>query len=129
LAQTCNVIAGFVVTTVMFAKIDNIMPRVSVMGRDVWLGAAVTALLFTVGQFLIGFHAGLSNLASGFCDAGSLSVVFAWVCYAAQIFLLGAEFTGIYASTFGSMRAMQPQILAKTHAPVPGLATDLPDSS
>mgnify|MGYP003443017070 FL=1 len=64
----------------------------------------MTALLFTGGRFLIGMYIGRSNLASGFGAAGSLIVVFVWVYYSAQIFLLGAEFTWIYARTFGSMR-------------------------
>jgi membrane protein len=129
LAQIYNLIVGFVVTTVVFAMIYKIMPRVSVMWRDVWLGSAVTSLLFTGGQFLIGIYVGRSNLASGFGAAGSLIVVFVWVYYSAQIFLLGAEFTWIYARTFGSMRSMQPQLLAKTGAPAPCLATERGRSS
>jgi membrane protein len=124
LAQVYNLIAGFVVTTGVFAMIYKIMPRVSVKWRDVWLGAAVTSLLFTGGQFLIGMYIGRSNLASGFGAAGSLIVVFVWVYYSAQIFLLGAEFTWIYARTFGSMQDMQPQLLAKTGVPAPGFAVD-----
>jgi membrane protein len=124
LAQVYNLIAGFVVTTGVFAMIYKIMPRVSVKWRDVWLGAAVTSLLFTGGQFLIGMYIGRSNLASGFGAAGSLIVVFVWVYYSAQIFLLGAEFTWIYARTFGSMQDMQPQLLAKTGVPAPGFAAD-----
>jgi membrane protein len=100
------------------------MPRVSVKWRDVWLGAVVTSLLFTGGRFLIGMYIGRSNLASGFGAAGSLIVVFVWVYYSAQIFLLGAEFTWIYARTFGSMRDMQTELGAKTGAPAPSFATD-----
>ena len=69
-----------------------------------WIGAAVTALLFTIGKFLIGLYIGKSGVASGFGAAGSLVVVFVWVYYSAQIFLIGAEFTWVYATTFGSMR-------------------------
>ena len=79
--------------------------------------------LFTAGRFLIGMYIGRSNLASGFGAAGSLIVVFVWVYYSAQIFLLGAEFTWIYAKTFGSMRDLQPQLLVKTAAVAPGFAT------
>jgi len=104
LAQGVDLVVGFVMTTGVFAMIYKIMPRVRVKWHDVWLGAAVTALLFTGGRFLIGMYIGRSNLASGFGAAGSLIVVFAWVYYSAQIFLLGAEFTWIYAKTFGSMR-------------------------
>ena len=107
LAQLVNVLFGFVVTTVAFALIYKIMPRVKVRWHDVWLGAAVTALLFTVGRFLIGLYIGKSGIASGFGAAGSLVIVFVWVYYSAQIFLLGAEFTWVYAQTFGSMRGIE----------------------
>jgi membrane protein len=123
LAQLVDLIVGFVLTTTVFAMIYKIMPRVSVKWRDVWLGAVVTSVLFTAGRFLIGMYIGRSNLASGFGAAGSLIVVFVWVYYSAQIFLLGAEFTWIYAKTFGSMRDLQPQLLAKTAAAAPGFAT------
>lgn len=114
LAQLFNLGVGFVMTTGVFAMIYKIMPRVSVKWRDVWLGAIVTSVLFTGGRFLIGLYIGKTNLASGFGAAGSLIVIFAWVYYSAQIFLLGAEFTWIYARTFGSMRDMQPELAAKT---------------
>jgi membrane protein len=104
LAQFFNLGVGFVMTTGVFAMIYKIMPRVRVKWRDVWLGAMVTSLLFTGGRFLIGLYIGRSDLASAFGAAGSLIVVFVWVYYSAQIFLLGAEFTWIYARTFGSMR-------------------------
>ena len=124
LAQLFNLVVGFVMTTGVFAMIYKIMPRVSVKWRDVWLGAIVTSLLFTGGRFLIGLYIGHSDLASGFGAAGSLIVVFVWVYDSAQIFLLGAEFTWIYAKTFGSMRDMQPLLAAKTGTDIPGFATD-----
>jgi membrane protein len=71
---------------------------------DVWLGALVTATLFVVGKFLIGLYVSSSGLASGFGAAGSLVVVLVWVYYSAQIFLIGAEFTWVYAYRFGSRR-------------------------
>ena len=104
LAQSVNIVLGFVVTTGGFAMIYKLMPRVKVQWRDVWLGATVTALLFTIGRVLIGVYIGKSGIASGFGAAASLIVIFIWVYYSAQIFLLGAEFTWIYARTFGSMR-------------------------
>jgi membrane protein len=105
LAQFFDLVIGFVMTTGVFAMIYKIMPRVRVTWRDVWLGALVTALLFTGGRYLIGMYIGRSDLASAFGAAGSLIVVFVWVYYSAQIFLLGAEFTWIYARRFGSMQA------------------------
>ena len=105
LAQSVNIVLGFVVTTGGFAMIYKLMPRVKVQWRDVWLGATVTALLFTIGRVLIGVYIGKSGIASGFGAAASLIVILIWVYYSAQIFLLGAEFTWIYARTFGSMRS------------------------
>jgi len=106
LAQVVNVVVGFALTTAIFAIIYKMMPRVHVRWHDVWIGAIVTALLFTVGKFLIGLYIGKSGVASGFGAAGSLVVVFVWVYYSAQIFLLGAEFTWVYARTLGSMRGV-----------------------
>jgi membrane protein len=103
-AQLVNVVVSFGVTTLGFALIYKLMPRVKVQWSDVWVGAAVTALLFTVGKFLIGLYIGKSGVASGFGAAASLIVIFVWVYYSAQIFLLGAEFTWVYARTYGSMR-------------------------
>ncbi|MES2481676.1 MAG: YihY/virulence factor BrkB family protein [Pseudomonadota bacterium] len=103
-AQAVNFVVGFALTTGVFAMIYKLMPRVRVSWRDVWLGAACTAALFAVGRYLIGLYIGKSGIASGFGAAGSIAVVFVWVYYSAQIFLMGAEFTWVYATTFGSMR-------------------------
>jgi membrane protein len=75
---------------------------VSIAWRDVWLGAAVTSLLFTVGKFLIGFYLGKSTVASAYGAAGSLVVVVVWVYYSAQILLFGAEFTKVWTRRRGS---------------------------
>jgi len=129
LAQVVNLIVGFLLTTVVFAMIYKIMPRVSVKWHDVWLGAAVTALLFTAGRFLIGLYIGKSGIASGFGAAGSLIVVFVWVYYSAQIFLIGAEFTWIYAKTFGSMRDLHAAPEIKAPAAIPNAGAALADGS
>jgi membrane protein len=92
----------FVFVTATFAMIYKIMPRVRIGWRDVWLGAGVTALLFAIGKSLIGVYLGQTSLASGFGAAGSLILLLVWMYYSAQIFLLGAEFTCVYAHTFGS---------------------------
>lgn len=125
LAQVVNVLVGFGLTTLVFAMIYKMMPRVQVRWHDVWLGAAVTSLLFTIGKFLIGLYIGKSGVASGFGAAGSLVVVFVWVYYSAQIFLIGAEFTWIYAKTFGSLRGMQDAAKAEG-APASAAASDAP---
>jgi membrane protein len=105
--------ASFVLVSVVFALIYKVMPRVRVAWNDVWVGAIFTALLFTLGKWLIGLYVGHSGITSGFGAAGSLVVVLVWVYYSAQIFLLGAEFTWVYANTFGSRR------VPDGHRPVP----------
>ena len=104
LAQVVNFVLSFALVTAIFAMIYKIMPRVHVRWHDVWIGSAVTAMLFTIGKLLIGLYIGKSSVTSGFGAAGSLAVVLVWVYYSAQIFLMGAEFTWVYAHTFGSRR-------------------------
>ena len=107
-AQVVNFALSFGLVTAVFAMIYKIMPRVHIAWRDVWVGAAVTSLLFTLGKTLIGLYIGRSGVASTYGAAGSLVVVMVWVYYSAQIFLLGAEFTWVYAHTFGSRKG-QPR--------------------
>ena len=102
-----DIVVSFGLMTVMFALILRFIPRVHVAWRDVWIGAAVTALLFTIGKFLIGLYLGKSAVASSFGAAGSLVVMMVWVYYSAQIFLFGAEFTWVYAHEFGSRRGQE----------------------
>ncbi len=106
LLQIVNLLIGFGLTTLVFAMIYKLMPRVHVRWHDVWLGALVTSALFTIGKFLIGLYIGKSGIASGFGAAGSLIVILLWVYYSAQIFLVGAEFTWVYAKTLGSLRGI-----------------------
>jgi len=113
---------SFVLTTVVFAMIYKIMPRVRIDWRDVWIGAVATSLLFTAGKFLIGVYIGSSGIASGFGAAASLVVVLLWVYYSAQIFLLGAELTWAYAHRFGSRRDRTPE---EAPAARPGLGQGL----
>lgn len=104
LAQAANVALSFALTTAMFAMIYKWMPRVQVGWRDVMLGAVVTSLLFTLGKLLIGLYIGKSGVASGFGAASSVVALLVWVYYSAQIFLIGAEFTWVYARRHGSRR-------------------------
>jgi membrane protein len=87
---------SFGFTTVFFAMMFKILPDTPVDWQDVWLGAAVTAGLFTVGKYLISLYIGSSNMASTYGAAGALIIVFVWVYYSAQILLLGAEFAKAY---------------------------------
>ena len=102
LIQVINFLVSFGVITVLFAMIYKMLPDVSIQWSDVWIGAGMTSLLFTIGKFLIGLYLGKSDVGIVYGAAGSLIVILLWVYYAAQIFLLGAEFTAVYASSHGS---------------------------
>jgi membrane protein len=103
-AHFIDIAVSFGLVTVLFAVIYKLIPRVQIAWRDVWVGAAVTAGLFAAGKFLIGLYLGKSSVASAFGAAGSLVVMMVWVYYSAQIFLLGAEFTWVFAHSYGSRR-------------------------
>jgi len=103
-AQVVDFTLSFVFITVAFAMIYKLMPRVRIEWRDVTIGAVVTALLFTVGKMAIGVYIGRSAVASTFGAAASLVAMVVWVYWSAQIFLLGAEFTWVYARRCGSLR-------------------------
>ena len=110
MASIVNLMVSFALTTIMFAMIYKLMPRVKIEWNEVWLGAFITAILFAIGKYLIGLYVGRSAVTSGFGAAGSMVVLLLWVYYSAQIFLLGAEFTWIYSNTYGSR---QPTLASK----------------
>ena len=95
--QGVNFVISIAFQTVLFAMIYKLLPRAQIAWRDVWIGAVVTAVLFEVGKLAIGLYLGKSSVTSGFAAAGSIVLLLVWVYYSAQIFLLGAEFTWIYA--------------------------------
>ena len=117
-AHLLEVALSFGLTTVLFALIYKFIPRVHVAWHDVWIGAAVTAILFAIGKLLIGLYLGKSSVASSFGAAGSLVVLMLWVYYSAQIFLFGAEFTWVYAHEHGSRRG-EPRPGADEAEPAP----------
>jgi len=100
--EALNFVISFAVITILFAMTFKLLPAVTIAWRDVWLGAAVTSLLFTVGKFVIGFYLGKSAVASAYGAAGSLVIIVVWVYYTAQILLLGAEFTKVWTKRRGS---------------------------
>jgi membrane protein len=110
IAQALNFALSFALIATMFAMIYKWMPNVKVAWRDVWIGAAITALLFTIGKTLIGLYIGRTGIASAFGAAASLVVLMVWVYYSAQIFLFGAEFTSVYAHRHGSLRGREPAL-------------------
>jgi len=100
--QLINFGISFVVITLLFAVIYKVLPDAKIRWKDVWVGAAVTALLFSVGKYLIGLYLGSSSIASSYGAAGSFVVLLVWIYYSAFIFLFGAEFTQVYARKFGA---------------------------
>lgn len=114
IAGFVNFIFSFLLTTGMFAMIYKVMPRVNIRWSEVWIGAAITAVLFTIGKWLIGIYIGRSAFSSGYGTAGSLLALLVWVYYSAQIFLMGAEFTWAYSHIFGSRKGKDtPKELVK----------------
>jgi membrane protein len=95
---------SFSVIACLFAVIYKMLPNVKLAWRDVWIGAVVTAALFSLGKYAIGLYLGNSAVASSFGAAGSVIALLLWVYYSAQIFFLGAEFTRQYALRFGSLQ-------------------------
>lgn len=100
--EALHFVIALAVVTLLFAMIYRFLPDVKIAWRDVWTGAAITALLFTIGKFLIGFYLGHSSAASVFGAAGSLVVVLLWIYYSTQILFFGAEITQVYARRYGS---------------------------
>ena len=95
--QAVTFLTSFAVITLLFAMIYKVLPNVKIDWSDVWIGAAITALLFEVGKVLIGLYIGKSSVAASFGAAGPFVVLMLWIYYSTQIFLLGAEFTFAYA--------------------------------
>jgi membrane protein len=113
LFHVLDFVVSIAIIAVMFALMYKILPRVKIAWRDVWIGAFVTSLLFAIGKFLVGLYVGKTSVASSFGTAGSLAVLLVWVYYSAQIFLLGAEFTWVYAHRFGSRQGKDQPATAK----------------
>ena len=113
LLHGANWVVSFGVVTVLFAGIFKVLPDVHIRWRDTWVGAGITALLFSLGKFLIGLYLAHSALSSAYGAAGSLTVVLIWIYYSAQIFFIGAEFTQVYT------RYMGRQIVIKRGRPQP----------
>src|ERR1043166_3406998 len=95
-AHALDLFVSFVFVTLLFALIYKYLPDVRIQWKDVWVGAALTSALFTIGKFLIGLYLGSSGVTSAFGAAGSLITVLLWVYYSSLIFFLGAEFTQVY---------------------------------
>ena len=108
--QTLNIIVSFLIAGALFAMIYKYLPDARIKWKDVWIGAAVSAALFTAGKYIIGVYLGQTATASAFGAAGSLAVLLIWVYYSSLISFLGAEFTQVYARRHG------PPIEPESHA-------------
>lgn len=108
-----NFVISFALISLLFAAIYKVLPDRELGWRDVWVGAIVTAALFTIGKSLIGWYIGSSAIASSYGAAGALIVVLFWVYYSSQIFLLGAEFTYAYSRRHRSQRGSPADIKSR----------------
>lgn len=109
-----QLVVDLLALTPLFAVIYRFLPDARIAWKDVWLGAAVTAVLFVIGKFLIGFYLGAAGVASAYGAVGSLAVLLLWLYYASQIFLFGAELTRAYANEYGSRVVPKPHAEAVT---------------
>jgi membrane protein len=106
IALTIYVVFDFAVVVLLFAMIFKFLPDVEIQWRDVWIGAVMTAILFGIGKWLLGFYLGSGAAGSAYGAASSLITLLLWVYYSSQILLFGAEFTQVYASRAG--RGLKP---------------------
>jgi membrane protein len=110
MSQILNFVASFGIITVLFAFIFKFMPDVQIPWRTVWVGAAVTSLLFAIGKFGLGMYLGKNTASNAFGPAKSLVILLLWVYYSAQIMFFGAELTQAYAKLSGA------KVVPKEHA-------------
>lgn len=104
IVHALSLLLSFAVATVMFAAIFRILPDMKIAWHDVWLGAIFTSVLFVLGKWGLGLYLGKAAVGSAYGAAGSLVILLVWVYWSAQILFFGAEFTQVYARTFGSMK-------------------------
>ncbi|MBD1872905.1 YihY/virulence factor BrkB family protein [Nodosilinea sp. FACHB-131] len=118
LVQFFNFVLAFGLTTLLFAMMFKYLPDAIIAWRDVWFGAAATAILFSVGKYFIGLYLGNSSFGSSYGAAGSVIILLVWVFYSAQILFYGAELTQVYSRRFGSQ--IKPNKYAVQREPSPG---------
>jgi membrane protein len=101
IALAVYLVFDFTVVVLLFAMIFKFLPDVKIQWRDVWIGAGITAILFGIGKWLLGFYLGSGAAGSAYGAASSLITLLLWVYYSSQILLFGAEFTQVYAQRAG----------------------------
>jgi membrane protein len=114
--EVLNALISLAAITILFALIFKFVPDVPIDWRDVWIGALVTAILFTVGRILLAFYLSTAAVGSTYGAAGSLVAMVVWVYYSAQIFFFGAVFTRVYADLYGSRHRIRQSKLASKSA-------------
>src|SRR4029078_9208365 len=123
IAHALDLLFSFLLITALFAMIYKFLPDVRIEWRDVWIGAALTSVLFTIGKFLIGLYLGHSGVSSTYGAAGSLITVLLWVYYSSCMFFLGGDLTQVYASLYGSgvvpAQTSDPVAAQKREPPAP----------
>ncbi|HSO40217.1 MAG TPA: YihY/virulence factor BrkB family protein [Labilithrix sp.] len=125
--QIGNLVFSFVVITVLFAAMYKVLPNVKIAWRDVWLGAAFTSVLFSVGKLLIGLYLGKTSASSSYGAAGSFAVLLLWINFSSMILFFGAEFTQVFARSRGrGVPRSSDHAGASTHAHASGKHTALP---
>jgi membrane protein len=102
IAHMVDILVSFGFISLLFALIYKYVPDVEVQWKDAWVGAALTAVLFTVGKYLIGLYLGTGGVTSAYGAAGSIITILLWIYYSSLIFFLGAEFTRVYATEYGA---------------------------
>jgi len=112
--QIVNLVISIGAITLLFGMIYKILPDAEIAWRDVWIGAFVTSILFSLGKFAIGLYLGNSAISSSFGAAGSLVLLLVWIYYSAQTLFFGAEFTQVYANNYGSKIVSEDAEKAKT---------------
>jgi membrane protein len=121
LAQVLNFALNFALTAALFAMMFKWLPETKLAWRDVWVGAAVTAGLFSIGRYLIGLYLGKAAVGSTYGAAGAFVVLLVWIYYSTQILLFGAELTFVYAQRFGSgVRTPDGALVEPRAATTPG---------
>ncbi|WP_347159945.1 YihY/virulence factor BrkB family protein [Pontibacter chitinilyticus] len=96
-----NLVSGLVILSVMFAGVYKFLPDAKIRWKDVWVGAIVTAILFSIGRILIGLYLGTTDVGSVYGAAGSVIVILSWVFFTSQIIFFGAVFTFVYSRKYG----------------------------
>lgn len=99
--EVLNALVSFLIITLLFAVLFKVLPDAKIPWRNVWVGAAVTALLFVIGKVLLGLYLGRASVGSPYGAAGSLALLLVWIYYSSLILLFGAEFTQVWASHHG----------------------------